>query len=54
METRTFKIEPANSTIEWVGKKVTGAHNGTLDDWGFAGDQVSEFRKKGITAEKKK
>lgn len=24
-----------------------------LDDWGFAGDQVSELRKKGITAERK-
>ena len=24
-----------------------------LDDWGFAGDQVSELRKKGITADKK-
>lgn len=24
------------------------------DDWGFAGDQVSELRKKGITAERKK
>jgi 4-oxalocrotonate tautomerase len=24
-----------------------------LDDWGFAGDQVSVLRKKGITADKK-
>ncbi len=24
-----------------------------LDDWGWAGDQVSELRKKGITADKK-
>jgi len=24
-----------------------------LDDWGFAGDQVSELRKKGITADRK-
>lgn len=24
-----------------------------LDDWGYAGDQVSELRKKGITADKK-
>lgn len=31
METKNFKIEPANSTIEWVGKKVTGAHNGTVN-----------------------
>lgn len=25
-----------------------------LDDWGFAGEQVSQLRKKGITAERKK
>jgi polyisoprenoid-binding protein YceI len=31
METKNFRIEPANSTIEWVGKKVTGAHNGTIN-----------------------
>jgi polyisoprenoid-binding protein YceI len=31
METKTFKIEPAISSIEWVGKKVTGAHNGTIN-----------------------
>jgi polyisoprenoid-binding protein YceI len=31
METKTFKIEKAASTIEWVGKKVTGSHNGTID-----------------------
>jgi polyisoprenoid-binding protein YceI len=31
METRTFKIEKAASTIEWVGKKVTGSHNGTIE-----------------------
>ena len=31
MQTRTFKIEKAASTIEWVGKKVTGSHNGTID-----------------------
>lgn len=24
-----------------------------LDDWGYAGEQVSELRKKGITADKK-
>jgi len=30
METRNFKIESAKSSIEWVGKKVTGAHNGTI------------------------
>jgi polyisoprenoid-binding protein YceI len=31
METKTFKIEKAASTIEWVGKKVTGSHNGTIN-----------------------
>ena len=31
MATKTFKIEKAASTIEWVGKKVTGSHNGTVD-----------------------
>ena len=31
METKNFKIDPSKSTIEWVGKKVTGAHNGTID-----------------------
>jgi len=31
METRTFKIDADKSTIEWIGKKVTGAHNGTID-----------------------
>ena len=31
METRTFKIEKTASSIEWVGKKVTGSHNGTID-----------------------
>lgn len=31
METRNFKIDANKSTIEWVGKKVTGAHNGTID-----------------------
>ncbi|MBS1664347.1 MAG: 4-oxalocrotonate tautomerase family protein [Bacteroidetes bacterium] len=25
-----------------------------LDDWGFAGEQVAQLRKKGITAERKK
>lgn len=30
MKNTTLKIESAQSTIEWVGKKVTGAHNGTI------------------------
>ncbi|MHA4737663.1 YceI family protein [Dyadobacter sp. MSC1_007] len=31
METKTFKVESAQSTIDWTGRKVTGAHNGTID-----------------------
>ena len=27
---QTYKLDPAKSKIEWVGKKVTGQHNGTL------------------------
>ncbi len=30
METQQFKIIGPQSTIEWVGRKVTGAHNGTI------------------------
>ncbi len=28
---QTKKIDASNSTIEWVGKKVTGQHNGTVN-----------------------
>jgi len=31
METTKFEIESAKSRIDWIGKKVTGAHNGTID-----------------------
>lgn len=31
METKEFKIASAKSRIDWIGKKVTGAHNGTID-----------------------
>ncbi|MBN9385484.1 MAG: YceI family protein [Chitinophagaceae bacterium] len=31
MGTRNFTVQPAESTVEWVGKKVTGAHNGTVN-----------------------
>ncbi|HKX13365.1 MAG TPA: YceI family protein [bacterium] len=27
---QTYKLDPGKSKIEWVGKKVTGQHNGTL------------------------
>ena len=30
METQKFAIESAQSNIDWVGRKVTGAHNGTI------------------------
>lgn len=30
METTKFKLVNAESTIEWIGKKVTGSHNGTI------------------------
>lgn len=31
MENKTFKIISAQSNIEWIGGKVTGEHNGTID-----------------------
>lgn len=31
MDTKNFKVNKENSTIEWIGRKVTGAHNGTID-----------------------
>nr|WP_294873660.1 YceI family protein [uncultured Pedobacter sp.] len=30
MKTQKFEILAAQSNIDWVGKKVTGAHNGTI------------------------
>jgi polyisoprenoid-binding protein YceI len=30
METQKFNIKTAQSNIEWIGRKVTGAHNGTI------------------------
>nr|WP_294947620.1 YceI family protein [uncultured Mucilaginibacter sp.] len=30
MKTQKFQIISAQSNIDWVGKKVTGAHNGTI------------------------
>jgi polyisoprenoid-binding protein YceI len=30
METQKFEILSAQSNIDWVGRKVTGAHNGTI------------------------
>ena len=31
METQRFEIVPAQSQIDWIGRKVTGAHNGTIE-----------------------
>ncbi|KIC92610.1 YceI family protein [Flavihumibacter solisilvae] len=31
METKRFKLLANQSNIDWVGRKVTGAHNGTID-----------------------
>jgi hypothetical protein len=31
METQQFEILSAQSNIDWVGKKITGAHNGTIN-----------------------
>ncbi|GGH51360.1 YceI family protein [Dyadobacter endophyticus] len=31
METKRFEVESSESNIDWTGKKVTGAHNGTID-----------------------
>jgi polyisoprenoid-binding protein YceI len=30
MENKNFKINAAQSSIDWIGRKVTGAHNGTI------------------------
>ena len=30
MEYKEFKIVVAQSSIDWIGRKVTGAHNGTI------------------------
>jgi polyisoprenoid-binding protein YceI len=30
METTNFKIVSSNSNVEWTGRKITGAHNGTI------------------------
>lgn len=30
METQKFNIKSGQSTVEWIGRKVTGAHNGTI------------------------
>ncbi|MEJ2884553.1 YceI family protein [Pedobacter sp. GR22-6] len=27
----SYKVDPAKSSLTWVGKKLTGSHNGTID-----------------------
>jgi polyisoprenoid-binding protein YceI len=31
METKKFEIAGAQSHVDWIGRKVTGAHNGTIE-----------------------
>ncbi len=31
METKKFEIKNRQSRIDWIGRKVTGAHNGTIE-----------------------
>jgi polyisoprenoid-binding protein YceI len=31
MKTQKFEISSSQSVVEWLGKKVTGSHNGTID-----------------------
>lgn len=31
MDTKIFKVNSEKSLVEWIGRKVTGAHNGTIE-----------------------
>ena len=31
MDTKKFKVNSEKSLVEWIGRKVTGAHNGTIE-----------------------
>ncbi|MCS3533154.1 polyisoprenoid-binding protein YceI [Chryseobacterium sp. JUb7] len=31
MDTQNFKVSSEKSLVEWIGKKVTGAHSGTIE-----------------------
>lgn len=31
MDTKNFKVNSKNSLVEWIGRKVTGVHNGTIE-----------------------
>ena len=45
METKNFEIVSAQSNINWTGRKVTGAHNGTIavkeGTLTFTGDKIT-------------
>jgi polyisoprenoid-binding protein YceI len=44
MDTKNFKVNSENSSIEWTGRKVTGAHNGNIEvkegNFTFENDQL--------------
>jgi polyisoprenoid-binding protein YceI len=44
MDTKNFKVNSENSSIEWIGRKVTGAHNGKIEvkegNFTFENDQL--------------
>ncbi|UFH32901.1 hypothetical protein LNP04_04050 [Chryseobacterium sp. C-71] len=31
MDTKNFKVNSQNSLVKWIGRKITGAHNGTIE-----------------------
>jgi polyisoprenoid-binding protein YceI len=45
METKNFKISNTESQVNWIGKKVTGQHNGTINiengNFTFSNDELS-------------
>lgn len=45
METKNFKISNTESQVNWIGKKVTGQHNGTINiengHFTFSNDELS-------------
>lgn len=46
MKTQKFSISVAQSNIDWVGRKVTGAHNGTINikkgELALSGGRITE------------
>ncbi|MFC0779900.1 YceI family protein [Flavobacterium sp. HJSW_4] len=45
METKNFKISNTESQVNWIGKKVTGQHNGTINieegNFTFSNDELT-------------